>query len=158
MRVTLQCFRPLTYNVNNTIGVDVVETINTKLRTLLNELQDELPQGHGLLIRPHLRKEVIRSYRVRFTSKRLNLLPKCTIKKKRFNAKYQGRVGRKASMLKKVNVYNVKYELTKLLLHRLLQVKPVRLLLENHNKTSNVKGMAKMVYNMYNSEIYLMCI
>jgi len=46
MRVTLQCFKSLTYNVNNTIGVDVVERINTKLQTLLNELQDKLPQDH----------------------------------------------------------------------------------------------------------------
>jgi len=33
VRVKLQCFKSLTYNVNNTIGVDVVERINTKLRT-----------------------------------------------------------------------------------------------------------------------------
>jgi len=104
MRITLQCFKSLTYNVNTTIGVDVVERINTKLRTLLNELQDELPQDHGLLIRPpQLRKDVLRPYRLRLMSKRLNLLPKCAMKKK-FNAKFQGRVVRKASMLKKVNV------------------------------------------------------
>jgi len=44
-------------------------------------------------------------------SKRLNLLPKCTTNKKRFNAKYRGRVGRKANTLKKVNVLNFKCEL-----------------------------------------------
>jgi len=112
MRITLQCFKSLTYNVNNTIGVDVVERINTKLRTLINELQDKLPQDHGLLIRPQLRKDVLRPYRLRLMSKRLNLLPKCAMKKKKFNAKFQGRVGRKASMLKKVNVCNVKIYVT----------------------------------------------
>jgi len=83
--VALQYFKSLPYNVNSTIGVDVVERINAKLRTLLNELQDKLP---GLLIRPQLRKDVLRPYRLRLMSKRLNLLPKFTMKKKRFNAKF----------------------------------------------------------------------
>jgi len=107
MRVTLQCFKSLTYNVNNTtIGVDVVERINTKLQTLLNELQDKLPQGHGLLIRPQLRKDVLRSYRLRLMSKQLNLLPKCTMKKKRFNEKLRGIVGRKlVNVCRNVKIY-----------------------------------------------------
>jgi len=35
------------------------------------------------------------------------------MKKKRFNAKFRGRVGRKTSMLKKVNVCNVKIYVTR---------------------------------------------
>lgn len=103
MRVTLQSFKSLTYNVNKNISVDIVEGIHTKLRSLLHEFQEQLPQDHGLLIRPQLRKEVIKSYKAKITSKRLNLLPKCTTGKKKFNAKYRGRVGKKANMLRKVD-------------------------------------------------------
>ena len=103
MRVTLQSFKTLTYNVNKNISVDVVEGIHTKLCSLLHEFREQLPQDRGLLIRPQLRKELIKSYRSRFTSKRLNLLPKCTARKKRFNAKYRGRVGKKANILRKVD-------------------------------------------------------
>ena len=103
MRITLQSFKSLTYNVHKNISVDVVEGIHTKLCSLLHEFQEQLPQEHGLLIRPQLRKEVIKSYKARFTLKRLNLLPKCTIRKKKFNAKCRGRVGKKANMLRKVD-------------------------------------------------------
>ena len=75
MRVTLQSFKTLTYNVNKNISVDVVEGIHTKLCSLLHEFREQLPQDRGLLIRPQLQKELIKSYRSRFTSKRLNLLP-----------------------------------------------------------------------------------
>jgi len=60
MRVTLQCFKSLTYNVDNTIGIEVVDGINTKLQSLLTEFQDKLPPDHGLLLRPQLRKEIIK--------------------------------------------------------------------------------------------------
>ena len=102
MRVTLQSFKSLTYNVNKDISVDVVEGIHTKLCSLLHEFQEQLPKDHGLLIRPQLRKEVKKSYKARFISKRLNLLPKRTTRKKKFNRKYRGRVGTKANMLRKV--------------------------------------------------------
>ena len=102
MRVALQSFKALTYNVNKNINVHVVEGIHTKLCSLLHEFREQLPQDRGLLIRPQLRKELIKSYRAKFTSKQLNLLPKCTARKKRFNAKYQGRVGKKANILRKV--------------------------------------------------------
>lgn len=101
MRVTLQNFKTLMYNVNKNISVDVVEGIHTKLCSLLHEFREQLPQDCVLLIRPQLKKEVIKSYEARVTSKQLNLLPKCAVRKKRFNAKYRGRVDKKQIYLER---------------------------------------------------------
>ena len=101
MRITLECFKTMTYNLNND-SCDVLQGIHAKLHSLLQEFQKQLPQCHGLLIRPQLRKQLKKSYQRKFTLKRLKLLPKSTTKRKKLNLKFRARVGRKASILRKV--------------------------------------------------------
>jgi len=107
MRVTLECFKTVTYNVDSNVSFDAMEGIHDKLSILLQEFQEQLPQSHGLLVRPQIRKQMKRSFRRKVTLKRLTQLPKCTTKRKKNDSRFRGRVGRKASTLRKVRVHNL---------------------------------------------------
>ena len=107
MRVTLECFKSVTYNIDSNVSFDALEGIQAKLSILLQELQEQLPQSHGLLIRPQIRKQIKKSFRRKVTLKRLTQLPKCTTKRKKNDSRFRGRVGRKASKLRKVCVCDI---------------------------------------------------
>ena len=62
LHITLESLKGLTYNCN-VVAVDSLETIHCKLSGLLEEFKQLLPTCQGLLIRPHLRSETIKSYK-----------------------------------------------------------------------------------------------
>lgn len=107
MRVTLECFKTVTYNIDSNVSFDTLEGVQAKLSTLLKEFQEQLPQSHGLLIRPQMRKQMKRSFRRKVTLKRLAQLPKCATRRKKNDSRFRGRVGKKASILRKVCVCKI---------------------------------------------------
>jgi len=68
---------------------DVVEDIHCKLSNVLHEFQNQLPNNHGLLIRPQLRNQITKSYKKKFSLRRFDLLPKSMVGRKKFNAKFR---------------------------------------------------------------------
>ena len=101
LRITLESLKGLTYNCND-VAVVSLETIHCKLNGLLEEFKQLLPTSQGLLIRPHLRSETIKSYRKKLSLKRLGHLLKYKTGRKKMSATYRGHVGAKASRLRKV--------------------------------------------------------
>ena len=102
LRMTLESLKGLIYNCND-IAVDSLETIQCKLDGLLEEFKQLLPTSQGLLIRPHLKLDVIRSYRKRLSLKQLGQLLKHRTGRKKLSSAYRRRVGAKASRLRKVH-------------------------------------------------------
>ena len=111
IRITLESLKGLTYNCND-VGVDSLETIQCKLDGLLEEFKQLLPTSQGLLIRPHLKSEAIKSYRKRLSVKQLGHLLKHKTGRKKLSSAYRRRVGAKASRLCKVRTtIIISYEL-----------------------------------------------
>lgn len=102
LRISLEFLKSLSYNCND-VAVDSLETIHCKLNGLIEEFKQLLPTSQGLLIRPHLRSEAIKSYRKKLSLKRLGHLLKHKTGRKKISATYRGRVGVKASRLRKVH-------------------------------------------------------
>ena len=100
--ITLELLKGLTYNCND-VAVDSLETIHCKLNGLLEEFKQLLPTSQGLLIRPHLRSETIKSYKKKLSLKQLGHLLKHKTGRKKMSSAYRGRVGAKASRLRKVH-------------------------------------------------------
>ena len=103
LRITLELLKGLTYNCND-VAVDSLETIHCKLNGLQEEFKQLLPTSQGLLIRPHLRSDTIKSYRKKLSLKRLGHLLKHKTGRKKISAAYRGCVGAKASRLRKVHM------------------------------------------------------
>ena len=102
LRITLESLKGLIYNCND-VAVDSLETIHCKLNGLLEEFKQLLPISQGLLIRPHLRSETIKSYKKKLSLKQLGHLLKHKTGREKMSSAYRGCVGAKASRLRKVH-------------------------------------------------------
>ena len=104
MRIPLKNFSSLTYNCEDEQD-DLLEEMNEKLLSLMAEFKAKLPHKEGLLLRPQLRKQLKLSHqkKLHVSLKYASELPNQAKRgRKRAEASYRNRVGKKAQALRKV--------------------------------------------------------
>ena len=76
--------------------------INAKLSELLTDFKSQLPQNQGLLIRPEVQKILKKSQQRKHAVAIASQLTTTRRGRKRADARYRNRVGKKAQVLRKV--------------------------------------------------------
>lgn len=93
--------------------------VNNKLNLLMTEFQSRLPHKEGLLLRPELRKTLRASQQKKLAVAKASQL-QSTFKRgrKRADAAYRNRVGKKAQALRKVRcIHGIKSTTYPFLMH-----------------------------------------
>ena len=101
VRITLKSLSSLTYNCTDEHH-DALSDLNDKLQHLMNNFRAILPHEDGILLRPHIRKKLKLS-RQKKASQSIKSLPLPSKRgRKKQDATFRNRVGRKAQNLRKV--------------------------------------------------------
>ena len=106
VRITLKTLTTLSYSSTDE-NVEDLEEIHKHLLQLMTKFKSKLPQQEGLLLRPQLRKQLklSRQKKISLRSKHTKELPPSSRRgRKKANAAYRNRVGRKAQILREVMI------------------------------------------------------
>ena len=101
--------KTLTYNCGEE-DYETLQQVNQDLNKIIATLQKQLPESEGLVVRPQLKlKDLIRQKRNFAVKLGISQIPpKGQAGRKRANAAYRSRHGKKAASLRKVHVQGVK--------------------------------------------------
>ena len=101
IRVTLKSISSLTYNCMDKHHEDLLD-LSVKLDQLMTDFKSKLPHEDGILLRPQLRKK-LKLTKEKKVSQAISALPLPPKRgRKRQDALFRDRVGRKAQNLRKV--------------------------------------------------------
>lgn len=101
VRITLKNVISMTYNCTDE-HTEVLSDFHDKLKQLVGEFKAKMPQEDGVLLRPHLKKKAKLAQKKKVALSLASLPKPSTRGRKRQNAAYRHRVGRKADALRKV--------------------------------------------------------